>query len=74
MSRSRIRYAHFPGQGPAGKTCRTCAHRYEIAGSVSVCRKAAELAGLSVEEVLPISRHGEACKYFQEATPCTSPA
>lgn len=67
-------YAHFPGDGPAGKTCVTCAHRYEIAGSVSVCRKAAELAGQSVEEVHPIHRHSDACKYFEEAPPCTSPA
>lgn len=74
MTRSRIMYAHLPGGGPAGKTCLTCGHRVEISGSASVCRKAAELARQSVEEVHPISRHSRACKYFREAPPCTSTA
>lgn len=70
MTRSRVQYAHIPGGGPAGKTCLTCVHRFEISGSASVCRKAAEMARLSVEDVRPISRNSQACKYHQEAPPC----
>ncbi|MCA1971821.1 MAG: hypothetical protein LDL44_03205 [Caenispirillum sp.] len=74
MSRARInrpktRFAHFPGGGPAGKSCGDCDHRRPDRKKELICHKAAELAGLRPEDCQPVAGSTRACKYFIPTTP-----
>lgn len=72
MSRSQVMYAHFPGGGPPDRTCRECRRFVPRERGIGGCGKAAEMAGLNVEEVHPIFASTRACKHFahEEAPSC----
>lgn len=64
-------FAHFPGSGPAGKTCWHCAHftRVEHAngrGGKTVCAEAARLLSKPLRGVNAIAPGTAACRYFKE--------
>lgn len=64
--------AHFPGFGPAGRTCGRCFWHRKMERDQRYCRKAMELRGPEVAAMepskacLPLSGSTPACKYFQE--------
>ncbi|ACI98514.1 hypothetical protein [Rhodospirillum centenum] len=63
---SRLQFAHIPGMGPAGKTCRVCRHWNTDSHKERVCAKAAELSGKRLEDLTPVSGGTCACKYWEE--------
>lgn len=60
-------YAHFPGSGPADRTCRECSW-CEMHGAKPYCNKFAELARIKAHRPGKgcIDGFTAACRYFQE--------
>lgn len=58
-------YAHFPGTGPAGKTCMSCAYRTKRdKGKKEWCAKNREILGRWTN---PIITSSAACKYYERS-------
>jgi hypothetical protein len=68
MLRSRITYSHFPGQGPAGKTCQGCRHWSRISDDTGWgrCAEAARKARLLLSQVQPAAADTRACRDWRE--------
>lgn len=63
-------YAYHPGTGPAGETCKTCAHCVEFR-RWKKCRKAKAIwTGSRRTDILVGS---PACKYWEAPTPIAAP-
>lgn len=73
-SRVRPTYAHFPGGGPAGRTCRQCRYAFDnpAAGTpeerLPRCYRLRDLIGTALEDLAPVPLSSPACKYFAEET------
>ncbi len=67
-------YAHFPGRGPAGRTCGDCAHCAGESWSPNGrphrwCAKALKLAGRDPGDgraAGPLRHTTPSCRYFEE--------
>ncbi|MBB4287975.1 hypothetical protein [Roseospira goensis] len=65
-ARSTITYAHLPGGGPEGRTCKSCAH-FRTAGhraGSGVCAEAGRQAGLALSALHPLWDGTRACRYW----------
>lgn len=61
-------YAYFASTGPPGESCRSCAHKH--CGEQELkwrCGKAAEMRGVAIRSLKPISLYVAACKYWEKA-------
>lgn len=59
-------YAHFPGTGPAGRTCRECAWFDRLKAHQGKCAKWARLTGQPVKKAKLIGAVTQSCRHFEE--------